>query len=130
VIPEATSIAVGLAAFCEYLRTKRGPLVLLASAVLHLRAVLVTARWVVGQVPGMWRGAYPQAVEWVKTCDARADLPITTETKGAVSSASASPERKASRSDSRSGQDAAPAMMPWLFELARSLFRALIARAT
>jgi hypothetical protein len=66
VIPEASGIALSIAAGCEYFRSRRGPLVLLALAVLHLRAALVTARWVAGQAPGLWRGAYPQAVEFVK----------------------------------------------------------------
>jgi hypothetical protein len=68
-ILEAFSVAVPLMAGLEYWRSRRGPLVLLALAVMHARASLVTARWVAGQVPGLWRVAYPQAVEWVRKND-------------------------------------------------------------
>lgn len=65
-ILEASSIAVALAAGCEYWRTRRGPLVLLAVAVTHARAAVLTARWVARQLPGMWAAVYPHAVRFVK----------------------------------------------------------------
>ena len=58
--------ALTIAAIAEYWRSRRGPLVLLALAVTHTRAALLTARWVAGQIPGMWWGAYPQAVEHIR----------------------------------------------------------------
>ncbi len=65
-ILEGSTIALTLAAFCEYWRTRRGPLVLLTVAVTHARAALVTARWMAARVPGDLARVYPQAVEFVR----------------------------------------------------------------
>ena len=48
------------------LKTHCGPLVLASIALLHLRAVLLTTRWMVSQTPERWLCVYPQAVQFVK----------------------------------------------------------------
>lgn len=65
-ILEASGIALTLAAGCEYLRSRRGPLVLLALTVLHARAFLLCLRWEAALVPTRWRRAYPLAVREAK----------------------------------------------------------------
>jgi hypothetical protein len=53
---------------CGCLKTHRGPLVLLALAVLHARAFLLCLGWELALAPTRWRRAYPLAVmeakEW------------------------------------------------------------------
>lgn len=48
------------------LKTHRGPLVLLGIAVTHVRAALLTLRWLTARVPGDLRRVYPQAVENIR----------------------------------------------------------------
>lgn len=50
----------------EYFRTRRGPLVLLASAVLHARAILLCLRREIGRGPGRWRVEYQFSLRDVK----------------------------------------------------------------
>lgn len=66
VILEASSIAVALAAGCEYWRSRRGPLVLLALVVTHARAFCLCLRRELARVPERWRQQYPLAVCEVK----------------------------------------------------------------
>jgi hypothetical protein len=63
VILEASAITVALGLDAEYFRSRRGPLVLLALAVLHARAALLCLRWELSHVPQRWRVLYPLAVE-------------------------------------------------------------------
>ena len=58
--------ALVLGWLCACLKTHCGPLVLLALAVTHARACLVTLRWIASGIPRDWRVAYPQAMEYVK----------------------------------------------------------------
>ena len=58
--------ALTITAIAEYWRTRRGPLVLLALAVTHARACLVTLRWIASGIPRDWQVVYPQAVQHVK----------------------------------------------------------------
>ena len=66
-IPEALLGSAVAFMDAEYWRTRRGPLVLLAVAVTHTRAILMTLRWMARQLPGLWRVAYPQAVKHVRS---------------------------------------------------------------
>lgn len=50
----------------EYWRTRRGPLVLLALAVLHARAALLCLRWELAKTPRRWREQLPLAIEEAK----------------------------------------------------------------
>lgn len=65
-ILEASSIALTLAAGCEYLRSRRGPLVLLASAVLQARAFCLCLRKEAARIPERWRREYQFALRDVK----------------------------------------------------------------
>jgi len=66
VILEATSIALTLAAGCEYLRSRRGPLELASIALLHTRAALLCLRREAARVPGRWRNEYQFSLRDVK----------------------------------------------------------------
>lgn len=65
-IPETLLGSAVLLTGCEYLRTRRGPLVLLAVAVLHARAALLTLRREVERVPERWAREYRFALRDVK----------------------------------------------------------------
>lgn len=65
-ILEASAVALALVFGVEYSRSHRGPLVLLALAVLHVRAFLLCLGWEVALVPTRWLRAYPLAVREVK----------------------------------------------------------------
>ena len=58
------TVALGWIVAC--LKSHRGPLVLLALAVTHARACLVTLRWIAARLPGDVRRVYPQSVRFVK----------------------------------------------------------------
>ena len=65
-ILEASGIALTLAAGCEYLRTRRGPLVLLALAVTHARAFCLCLRREAARAPERWRREYGFALREIK----------------------------------------------------------------